>query len=167
MAHIYAKRFSDELMTAFGRFIVQWATFETQMAFLFSEFIDGPAQRAHMIFYTTAGFGGKRDLLYAVIADSFFTEPSQELVAILNEAEPLGSLRNDLVHGHWQSKTKKEAAVWVSKPRSKQRSYSVNFEVDDLEQWTAAVAELTSKLEDLDVKSLTRRRKHRPKNPRN
>lgn len=119
------------------------------------------------------GFKGKRDMLYAVVADTAFKKPADELVKLLSEADQLATLRNDLVHGywHWRVKingdTKTEAVVAIFKPRSQTRHYMFDVGVDDLTAWTADVAALTMRLQELDPKALTRRREHRKKNPRN
>ena len=68
--------FSNELMAAFGRFIVAWSRFEFRLAMLFNEIIDGPAQRDFLIFYLASGFAARRDLLKAITATTFSYSPN-------------------------------------------------------------------------------------------
>ena len=137
---------SDQLMAAFGRFLVEWASFEFQLGLTFSKIIDCPAQQGLVIYYSSAGYASHRDLVKAAIASSPREKAPPELASILSDAENPNTLRNDLVHGLWHRKSNDSATVTVYKPRQAQRSYNFDVTANDVDKWASEVHQLTDRL---------------------
>ena len=137
--------FSNQLMAAFGRFLVEWASFEFQLGLTFSKIIDCPAQQGLVIYYSSAGYASHRDLVKAAIASTFLDKPPPELANILSDAENPNTLRNDL-DGRWHRKSNDSATVSVYKPRQARRSYNFDVTANDLDDWASEVHQLTDRL---------------------
>lgn len=138
---------SDQLMAAFGRFLVEWASFESRLGSVFSTIIDCPLQQGLMIYYSSAGYASHRDLVKAAIASTSKAKPPPELASILSDAENPNSLRNDLVHGIWHHKPHDNATVIVYKPRHASRSYIFDVTANELDEWASEVRQLTDRLQ--------------------
>lgn len=155
--------FPNDIMAALGRFIVRWSDFEYRLGIAFAKALGGvPIQKAMLIFHSGGGFATRRDLLKAIIADTGFTKPQQELLELLSEAEAIASVRNDLAHGNWKRYSDGHATIGVFKPRSADRSYLFDITAGQLDAYCEEIDDLITRLENLDL-TPTSRARHRSK----
>jgi hypothetical protein len=155
-------QFPDDMMAALGRFVVAWPQFEAELAGVFSRALGLPLQTGLMVFFSSMGFSSHRDLLKSATANSGFKKPSEALINLLSAAEPIATLRNDLIHGHWLELRFDHASVAVYKPRHDMRSYIFDIDTKQLIAKCAEINSLRKTLADLDTAARPRS-KHRKK----